>query len=86
MLSMFVSAIERAKTGSLCPAIRWYLLTLNPERDATETLRTQLRGALMRVEKRGLSVPKLPTQAEPNFSEERDALPAPSGAGVQAGV
>ncbi|MEW1630482.1 hypothetical protein AB0387_24310 [Streptomyces sp. NPDC089173] len=74
VLSMFVSAVARAKTGSLCPAIRWYLLVLNPEPGATEKLRTQLRGALERVEKRGFAVPQLPTQTVPNFSEERDAL------------
>ncbi|MBT2415140.1 hypothetical protein J7I94_32160 [Streptomyces sp. ISL-12] len=74
VLSMFVAATARAETGRLCPAIRWYLLAFNPEPGATEKLRTRLRGALGRVEKRGLAVPKLPTQAEPNFSEERDAL------------
>ncbi|MER6345765.1 hypothetical protein ACWC10_14900 [Streptomyces sp. NPDC001595] len=73
VLSMFVLAMARAETGHLCPAIRWYLLALNSELDATEKLRKQLRDALERVEKRGFTVPKLPTQAEPNFSEERDA-------------
>lgn len=73
VLSMFVSATARADTGHLCPAIRWNLLALNPEPNATEKLREQLRDALGRVEKRGFTVSKLPTQTEPNFSEERDA-------------